>query len=368
MPSLPSTPLNREPDVESLISSFLTTKDLQPYNRNHCPLPDNISVATHRVVVDGLVSQPLSLSISDLHNAFPQHKVTCALQCAGNRRHTMRTLLKEVQGLDWFDGAVMNCEWKGPKLGDVLSRAGLALSEDDARSAHVAFACNAVPCQDADWYGASIPLSRAMREDADIILALEMNGEPLTREHGFPVRIVAPGIAGARSVKWLDHITVQQDMSSNHYMHFDYKVLPEAAVDSESARDFWAFTPPVIEMPVNSAVAVPADGSTVQTTADGLVIVKGYAVPSGDDGPVVKVEVSADGESWITADLETPANASKWSWTLWEARLKLERGKEKTVFSRATDKAGNTQPRYSQWNLRGVCYNGYGKARDLTVQ
>lgn len=368
MPKLSSAPLNREPDVEALISSFLTTKDLKPYNRNHCPLPEHISTASHRVVVDGLVSQSLSLSISDLHDAFPQHKVTCALQCAGNRRHTMRTLLKEVQGLDWFAGAVMNCEWQGPKLSDVLSRAGLALSEDDARSAHVAFACKAMLCQDDDWYGASLPLSRAMREEADIILALEMNGEPLTREHGFPVRIVAPGIAGARSVKWLDHITVQQDMSSNHYMHFDYKVLPEAAVDSESARDFWAITPPVIEMPVNSAVAVPADGSTVQTTADGLVIVKGYAVPSGDDGPVVKVEVSADGESWITADLKSPANANKWSWTLWEASLKIEIGKNKTVFSRATDKAGNTQPRHSQWNLRGVCYNGYGEARDLTVQ
>lgn len=367
MPGLPSPPLNREPDLQSLISSFITTKDLKPYDRNHCPHP-SISARNHRVKVDGLVSNSISLSIVDLQNNFTQHEVTCALQCAGNRRHTMRTLLKEVQGLDWFAGAVMNCSWKGPRLRDVLSRTGLDVSESDAETAHVAFACNAVPCQDDDWYGASIPLSRAMREDADVILALEMNGEPLTVEHGFPVRVVTPGLAGARAVKWLDHITVQKEMSSNHYMHFDYKVLPEEAVDSESAKKYWESTPPVIEMPVNSVVAVPADGSTVQTDADGLAVVKGYAVPSGDDGPVVRVEVSSDGENWVDAQMSAHPGESKWSWTLWEARLRLERGEGKAVFSRATDKAGNMQPRHSQWNLRGVCYNGYGEARDLTVQ
>lgn len=367
MPSLPTPPLNREPDLQTLISSFITTKDLKPYDRNHCPHPI-ISATTHKVIVDGQVTKPISLSISNLKNDFPQQELTCALQCAGNRRHTMRTLLKEVQGLDWFAGAVMNCTWKGPRLRDVLSRAGLDLTDDEAQTAHVAFACNAVPCQDDDWYGASIPLSRAMREDAEVILALEMNGEPLTVEHGFPVRVITPGIAGARAVKWLDHITVQKQMSSNHYMHFDYKVLPEDAVDSESAKKYWATTPPVIEMPVNSVVAAPADGSTVQTGSDGKVIVKGYALPSGDDGPIVKVEVSSDGENWIEARLSSHASESKWSWKLWEARIEVEKGDGKAIYSRATDGAGNVQPRVSRWNLRGVCYDGYGEARDLKVQ
>lgn len=367
MPQLAETPLNREPDLQALISSFITSKDLRPYDRNHCPSP-HLSADTHRIVLDGLVTNPTSLSISDLFDNYPQHEVTCALQCAGNRRHTMRTMLKEVQGLDWFAGAVMNCTWKGPKLRDILLGAGLDLNKDEPETAHVAFACNAVPCQDTDWYGASIPLSRALREDADVILAVEMNSEPLTVEHGFPVRVVTPGIAGARAVKWLDHIIVQREMSSNHYMHYDYKVLPEEAVDSESAKKFWHITPPVIEMPVNSVVAVPEDGSTVQTDADGMVVVKGYAVPSGDDGPVVKVEVSTDGDNWAEAELLTHENESKWSWKLWQAKVKLGRGEGRAVFSRATDKAGNTQPRHSQWNLRGVCYNGYGEAKDLKVQ
>lgn len=87
----------------------------------------------------------------------------------------MRTNLKEVSGIDWFDGAVMNCEWIGPKLRDVLIAAGLNDSgETENDSFHVQFACHAVPQQDADYYGASIPLGRAMNEDADVILAMEV--------------------------------------------------------------------------------------------------------------------------------------------------------------------------------------------------
>lgn len=367
MPELPSAPVNREPDLQSLVSSFFTTKDIQPYERNHCPQP-TLSADNHQIHLDGLISKPTTLSISNLQNDYPQHEVTCALQCAGNRRHTMRTLLSEVQGIDWFAGAVMNCTWRGPRLSDVLLRAGLDLNDEEMKTAHVAFACNAVLCQDEDWYGASIPLSRVLREDGEVILALEMNGEPLRVEHGYPVRVMTPGITGARAVKWLDHITVQKELSSNHYMHYDYKVLPEEAVDSESAKKFWGTTPPIMEMPVNSVVAVPVDGSTVESDANGMVVVKGYAIPSGDDGPVVKVEVSSDGQRWEEAKLISHPADGKWSWKLWEAKAKLERGDGRTVFSRATDNAGNVQPRASQWNLRGVCYNGYGEARELRVQ
>lgn len=121
--------------------------------------------------MDGAVRNILNLSISDLAHDFPQHEVICALQCAGNRRHTMRTLLKEVQGIDWFDGAVMNCKWRGPRLRDVLERAGVEL--EDPEKGHVAFACYQTPTQEDGWYGGSIPLERAMREDADVIIALE---------------------------------------------------------------------------------------------------------------------------------------------------------------------------------------------------
>lgn len=370
MPELPEPPLNREPDLQDLIAQgFITHKD--GYDRNHGIHPQ-IDGSTHRVRIDGAVSKPLELSVSDLKNDFEQHTVVCALQCAGNRRHTMRTKIKEVQGIDWSDAAVMNCKWRGPKLSDVLQRAGITLpheTEQKDGAAHVAFACTATPCQEDTWYGASIPLSRALRPDADVLLALEMNDEPLTVAHGYPVRVVTPGIAGARAVKWLDRITVQTHESENFYQQHDYKVLPPDATDAESAGKYWDVTPAVQEMPVNSTVVTPAEGSTVTRDADGYVVVEGYALPSGDNGPVVKVEVSADGGvGWTDAELIHYEGEGKWSWKLWRAKLAIPSGSARTIYSRATDRAGNTQPKRSEWNLRGVCYNGYGEAAELTIK
>ncbi|KAH0271740.1 ATP synthase alpha subunit vacuolar, partial [Aureobasidium melanogenum] len=303
MPDLGFDPLNREPPATELVSSFLTTKDA--YDRNHGDIPE-IDASKHHVRVDGAVKDILDLSVSDLE-ALPQHTVVSALQCAGIRRHTMRTAIKEVQGIDWFDGAVMNCKWRGPRLKDILEKAQVILSKEE--KGHVAFASHAQTCQEDEWYGASIDLGRALDEDKDVILALEMNGEPLSKEHGFPVRVIVPGIAGARSVKWLDRITVQTVESSNYYQQHDYKILPPEAVDSETAEKFWDTTPALQTMPVNSAIAVPEPGSKVERSADGMVLVKGFALPSGDGGEVVKVEVSGDdGKTWVEADIEHDAD------------------------------------------------------------
>jgi sulfite oxidase len=126
--------------------------------------------------VDGAVFNILDLSVKQLKTDFPQHELVCALQCAGNRRHTMRTLIKEVDGLDWGDGAVMNCTWSGPRLSDILARAGVNISENSA--GHVAFACMQAECQEDSWYGGSIELWRGKNPDAEVILALEV-GNPL---------------------------------------------------------------------------------------------------------------------------------------------------------------------------------------------
>lgn len=364
MPQLPEAPLNREPKVQDLIQSFLTHEDA--YDRNHSLLP-NIDAAKHRILVDGSVNKLLELSIDDLKNDFEQHSVVCALQCAGNRRHTMRTKLKEVQGLDWFDGAVMNCKWTGPRLKDILDRADISLNPSEQNGAHAAFACSAQLCEQDTWYGGSVPLKRALDPEMEIILALKMNDRELSREHGYPVRAITPGIAGARAVKWLDRITIQTSESQNHYMQYDYKVLPEEAVNAQSAMQFWHRVSPVQEMPVNSAIAIPWGGSKVTRNEDGTVFVKGYALPSGQ-GRIVKVEVSGDdGSTWIEADILYDKDQSKWSWTLWQANVKIEPGKGRKIYSRATDAAGNTQPTESQWNLRGVCYNGYGDATELEI-
>ncbi|KAI6811807.1 hypothetical protein KC365_g16562 [Hortaea werneckii] len=110
MPELPEKPLNREPSVQDLTSTLLTPVDAA-YDRNHGILA-HLDAGTHHVRVDGAVDRILKLSIADLKTDFPQHDVVCTLQCAGNRRHTMRTKIQEVQGVDWQDAAIMNCHWR----------------------------------------------------------------------------------------------------------------------------------------------------------------------------------------------------------------------------------------------------------------
>lgn len=83
----------------------------------------------------------------------------------------MRTLLKEVNGIDWGDAAVMNCKWKGPRLRDVLLKAGVT---EDQKGLHVVFSSYQVKCQDDDYFGGSISLERCMREDGEAILALDV--------------------------------------------------------------------------------------------------------------------------------------------------------------------------------------------------
>jgi sulfite oxidase len=205
-----------------------------------------------------------------------------------------------------------------------------------------------------------------------------MNGEPLIAAHGAPLRVIVPGVAGARSVKWLDTITISEEESQNHYMQRDYKVLPSDAVDAESAERYWGTTPPLMDMPCNSVIASPASKDTIKISGEGLIL-KGYALPQGDQGPVVKVEVSMDdAKTWCEADIQHENTAGKWAWALWHMTLSKselrgagksgEDGKSRiiTFFSKATDQGGNTQEP-AQWNLRGVAYNGYGEARSVKV-
>ncbi|KAJ9233891.1 hypothetical protein DTO169E5_6876 [Paecilomyces variotii] len=274
----------------------------------------------------------------------------------------MRTLLKEVEGIDWMDAAVMNCKWKGPRLRDILNAAGVRSIVKPAKGVksglHVAFSCYAVQCQNDDWFGGSIDLDTCLSLDAEVILALEMNDKPLSPKHGYPVRVVIPGVAGARWVKWLDRITVQPEESSNFYEQHDYKILPPEVVDSKIAEKYWNKVPPMTDMPINSVIAVPDDNETVNLSPSGTIEVRGYAVPRGNQAPVTRVEVSTDdGKSWSEAEIQSK-HVNKWSWVLWKASIRIEKGRGIQILSRATDAGGNTQQKHSQWNLRGVGYNG----------
>ncbi|KAL7276256.1 hypothetical protein RUND412_000763 [Rhizina undulata] len=367
-------PLNREPTPRELVKTFITEASLA-YDRNHSPFP-YIDAKTHKVYVDGAVKNPLSLTIDSLRNDFAQHEVIATLQCAGNRRHTMRTKFKEVDGINWKDGAVCNCIWRGPLLADILKKARPTLAE-----AHVEFSCFQLRCQDDEYYAGSVSLSRCLDLDKQAILALDMNGAPLTVNHGFPVRIVMPGIAGARWTKWLDKITIQDHESLNYYMQRDYKILPPHINTREKANAYWHKVPALQQMPINSVVAYPTTGDVIpaRSLRNGELEISGYALPQADDGPVTGVEVSLDqGETWQKAEIVFPTKEQRgedgaderyrWAWAVWKFRVKKERIRETTkIWSRARDKGGNLQLGDARWNFRGVAYNGYGEAERVGI-
>lgn len=362
-------PFNAEPPPELLADSYITPSAIF-FKRNHLPVPQ-VDVASYRLQVEGLPGGTLTLSLDELKSRFPKHTVTATLQCAGNRRSEMNRV-KPVKGLNWNATAISNATWSGARLRDVLLAAGY--SPDAARWArHIQFEGLD---QDAGGttYGASIPLSKAVAEDGDVLLAYEMNGEPLPADHGFPLRAVVPGTVGARNVKWLGRVVVSGQESSSHWQQNDYKGFSPATdwdtVDFRSA-------PAIQELPVQSAVTWPPEGAAVGD--GGQVTARGYAW-SGGGREVVRVDVSLDGgRTWQLARLRggeeevgegreaAPPPGRAWAWKLWEvtAPLPADAGDELEIVCKAVDSSYNTQPDTVApiWNLRGVLSNAWHRVR-----
>ena len=146
-----------------------------------------------------------------------------------------------------------------------------------------------------------MPSAIALDERTEAILAYEMNGEPLPRDHGYPVRAIIPGVVGARNIKWLGHVHLANQESDSRWQKRDYKAF-SPSVDMDSLD--WSTAPPMQGMPVQSAICWPADGESV-SLADNATLrdVRGYAY-SGAGAQVVRVDVSADkGKTWHTACL-----------------------------------------------------------------
>lgn len=233
--------------------------------RNHLPVPE-VDPSKYKLKIAGTGLKEKTFTLDEIKK-FPKYTVSAAIQCAGNRRSEMSTV-KQVKGLSWAHAAIGNATWSGAKLTDVLKSCGLDL--DNADIHHVQFEGLDKGPENIP-YGASIPVEKAFSPHGDVILAYEMNGEPLPRDHGYPLRVIVPGVVGARNVKWLSKIILSDKESDSHWQQNDYKgFCPSVDWDTVDFKS----APAIQELPVTSAICSPEEGEVV-TPVEGYVVVKG---------------------------------------------------------------------------------------------
>lgn len=338
-------PYNAEPSRSALAEAALTPVEAF-YARNHGPIPD-IDPQAWQLRVDGLVDHPLKVSLAELREQFPAEHLVATLQCAGNRRAGLIEV-NDIPGEDpWGAGATSTARWGGARLADVLRAAGM---RPEAR--YVAFEAPDISdlARPPQRFGGSITAKKALA--GEVLLAWTMNDQPLPRVHGAPVRAVVPGYIGARSVKWVEHVTAQKQPSANFFQASAYRLLPPEA-DPKTARPEDGF--PLGAVAVNADILRPGDSAHV---AAGPVTVEGYAF-AGDDRGIARVDVSADGgRSWRQADLGE--ELGPWAWRLWRAVLDLSEG-EAELTARAWDTAAAVQPEHAEqlWNPKGYANNAW---------
>jgi DMSO/TMAO reductase YedYZ molybdopterin-dependent catalytic subunit len=283
------------------------------YERNNFPYPD----CWRGLRVTSAVRPPLELDLVDL-SKFPKTSLVATLECAGNGRAFLHPT---VAGEQWRLGAVSTARWSGIRLGDLLLRAALPCDAAEVRF------------DGADGFARSLPLAKALNPDT--LLVIEMNGAPLPREHGGPLRLLVPGWYGMASVKWLAQISLLEEPYRGHFQGERY------VIDGA----------PVREMELRAVITQPLPGAEV---AGPEVLVSGYAWTGA--GQVTRVVLSADaGATWHDAELQPAASA--YAWRAWQASWAPRRRGRASLLARAWDSAGRLQPVRQRWNRLGYCNN-----------
>lgn len=342
------SPFNGGPPPDLLTQTALTPNDLF-FVRNHGEIPE-IDPAAWRLSVGGLVRRPLSLTLEEIRH-LPKATVTATLQCAGIRRQELALVEPIPHELPWGPEAVSTAEWSGACLSDIL-----AAAEPRRRARHAAFVGRDETERHGErfCFGGSIPLAKAWGQE--VLLAYEMNGEPLPPVHGAPLRVVVPGYIGARSVKWLTRIAVQESPSDNYFQAKAYRMFP-SSMRPETVDYAAGFM--LGELPVNSVICSPGEGESLPA---GRVRIAGWAM-AGGGRRVERVEVSADGgRTWTVAGVDD--ERGDWAWRLWNAELDLPPGSHEAV-CRAWDSAAQTQPEHPSqvWNFKGYANNAWHRVR-----
>ena len=314
------------------LQSWLTPNPLF-YVRNHFATP-SIDQSSWKLSVSGHVSRPNELSFATIES-LPKYTVTVTLECAGNNRSD---LVPSTLGNQFTDGAVSTAVWAGAALKDVLASADML---PGAREVLFAGADEGVLCEGMPSmkYLRSLPLDVATHPDA--LLAYEMNGEPLSKEHGYPLRLVVPGWYGMASVKWLSRIEVLDHAYEGFFQTEAY------VIEDDDGQPV-----PLSKMSVKSLINTPVQGRELP---NGPVCVSGLAW-SGS-AKIRQVELSSDGGvTWQIAEMTGPSE--RYAWRQWHATWQPRGPGHYTLAARAEDEEGNVQPEEARWNRLGYVVNG----------
>ncbi|KAA8538551.1 hypothetical protein F0562_028255 [Nyssa sinensis] len=357
-------PFNSEPPLARLMHhGFITPVPLH-YVRNHGPVP-KANWENWTVEVCGLVKRPGRFTMDQLANEFPCREFPVSLVCAGNRRKE-QNMVKQTIGFNWGAAGVSTSVWRGVPLRHILKKCGIFSSRKGALN--VCFeGAEDLPGGGGSKYGTSIKREIAMDPSRDIILAYMQNGERLSPDHGFPVRMIIPGFIGGRMVKWLKGIMVTTQESDSYYHYRDNRVLP-TQVDAELANaEAWWYKPnyTINELNINSVITTPCHEEILPINTwitQRPYTLKGYAY-SGGGKKVTRVEVTIDnGETWHVCTVDYPEKPNRygkyWCWCFWSLEVEvLELLGAKEMAVRAWDETHNTQPEKLIWNLMGMMNN-----------
>jgi len=302
----------------------------------HFDIPE-VNIEQWRLNVDGLVSRPLSLTLDEVKER-PAVTMAVTMEYAGNGRALLNP---RAVSQPWLLEAVGTAEWTGTPLRGILEEAGIA---DRAKEVIFTGLDRGIQGGEVQYYQRSLALDEATRED--VLLAHQMNGQPLQPQHGYPLRLIVPGWYGMASVKWLDRIKAIAEPFRGYQMLQTYRY-------SQSADDLGE---PVTLIRVRALMIPPGIPDFVTRTRlvdKGPIVLTGRAW-AGRSG-VSCVEVSADGGStWSEAELEK--DVSPYAWRAWSFKWQATPGRY-TLSVRATDSEGNVQPKDQPWTFQGMGNN-----------
>lgn len=340
-------PYNGEPPKRLVTAQPITPNPLH-FVRNHGGIP-SIDPSAWFLRLDGLVKEPKKLTLSDLkdESRFPRMERTVTIQCSGTRRIEQISLYAgegdEMINAPWAEGAIGTAKYVGVSLKKVIKYCGGLM--DEAKHLELAGADTYFKMKEVMNYVISVPYSKVKAHE--VMLVWEMNGEPLPKIHGAPLRAVVMGYIGARSVKWLYRITAISEPSrapvqSREYLYFNQQVGKH--------NQKWIDGIQIQEMPVSSAIMSPWNKQVV--IHEGQIEVKGWAYSGGGRWPE-RVEVSADGGfSWYAVPTENLSLKHKFAWRTWHTWLPCDVEGWIEIVVRCWDNSLNTQPTQvrNAWN------------------